>query len=157
MSTTSVPLPVPSYLAIHCPPKVIDHPSRVRSSRGSPSTAPRRAAAGVALEACAIAHHGEVTAFGAGYADMALHPRFRRLASLSSLFSNLDIVRLARRLRDWKPILPHSFEMKPNRVADFGLNLIPACHRPIRSPADPGRRPSNSARPSRSRQRNAQS
>jgi hypothetical protein len=40
------------------------------------SAAPRRGAAGVALEAGAVAHHGEVAAFGAGFADIALHPRF---------------------------------------------------------------------------------
>jgi hypothetical protein len=43
------------------------------------STAPRRAAASVALEARAVAHHGEVAAFGAGFADIAFHARFGAL------------------------------------------------------------------------------
>src|SRR5271163_3408362 len=41
-----------------------------------PSAAPRRGAAGVALEAGAVADHGEVAAFGAGFADVAFHARF---------------------------------------------------------------------------------
>jgi hypothetical protein len=43
------------------------------------STAPRRAAAGVALQARAVADHGEIAAFGAGFADVAFHPRFGAL------------------------------------------------------------------------------
>jgi hypothetical protein len=43
------------------------------------SATPRRGAAGVALQARAVAHHGEVAAFGAGFADIALHPRFGAL------------------------------------------------------------------------------
>ncbi len=39
-------------------------------------TSTRRRAAGVALEAGAVAHHGEVAAFGAGFADIAFHARF---------------------------------------------------------------------------------
>ena len=88
------------------------------------SAAPRRRAAGVALEARAVAHHGEVAAFGAGFADIALRPRFRHLAPLSGLLSNPDIVRLTRRSRDRQPILPHPFEMKFNRFADFRLHLL---------------------------------
>ena len=45
----------------------------------SASAASRRRAAGVALQTGAVAHHGEVAAFGAGFADIALHPRFRSL------------------------------------------------------------------------------
>ena len=40
------------------------------------SRAPRRPAARVALQAGAVADHGEVAAFGAGFADVAFHPRF---------------------------------------------------------------------------------
>ena len=43
------------------------------------SRAPGRAAAGVALQAGAVAHQGEVRAFGAAFAHIALHPRFRAL------------------------------------------------------------------------------
>ncbi len=46
----------------------------------SNSTAPRRRPAGVALQARAVADHGEVAAFGAGFADVAFHARFPRLA-----------------------------------------------------------------------------
>jgi hypothetical protein len=46
-----------------------------------PSAAPRRAAAGVALQTGAVADHGEVAAFGAGLADTAFHARLRRLAA----------------------------------------------------------------------------
>src|SRR6266571_4112529 len=41
-----------------------------------PSAAPRRPPARVALQAGAVAHHGEVAALGAGFADVAFHPRF---------------------------------------------------------------------------------
>ena len=87
------------------------------------SRTPRRAA-GVALQARAVADHGETAAFGAGFADIAFHPHFRRLASLSSLLSNLDIVRLARWLRDRQPIPAHAFEMKLDRLTDLGLHLL---------------------------------
>ena len=43
------------------------------------STAPRGPAAGLALEEGAIADHGEIAAFGAGFADIAPHARFRPL------------------------------------------------------------------------------
>ena len=41
------------------------------------SRTPRRRAASVALEARAIPHQREIRAFGAGLADVSLHPRFR--------------------------------------------------------------------------------
>jgi hypothetical protein len=41
-----------------------------------PSTAPRGAPAGLALQARPVAHEGKIRAFGAGFADIALHPRF---------------------------------------------------------------------------------
>ena len=46
---------------------------------GIGSRAPRRPPARVALQARAVAHHGEVAAFGAGFADIAFHPRFGAL------------------------------------------------------------------------------
>jgi len=46
----------------------------------APSAAPRRRPAGVALEADAVTDHGEVAAVGAGFAGVAFHARFLRLA-----------------------------------------------------------------------------
>src|SRR5271163_5020185 len=48
-----------------------------RPPRGS--TAPGSRPAGVALQAGPVADHGEVAAFGAGFADVAFHARFGAL------------------------------------------------------------------------------
>jgi hypothetical protein len=89
------------------------------------STAPRGPAAGVALETCAVADRGKVAAFGAGFAEIAFHPRFGpHCRRLRGLLPNLDIVRLARRLWDRQPILPHALEMKFDGFADFYFHVF---------------------------------
>src|SRR5262249_13101620 len=64
--------------------------SRFLASRPSSAT-PRRAAAGVALEAGAVAHQGEVAAFAAGLAFIALGARLGALLGRDRARAGADI------------------------------------------------------------------
>jgi hypothetical protein len=94
-------------------------------------------------------------AFGAGFADVAFHARFRPTAVLlRGLLPNLHIFRPPRLLRDRRAIVAHPFEMKFNRLADFSLRLFERVTTHTQ-PGKSGTYAGNSARLSRSRQRNA--
>src|SRR6202042_3061841 len=84
-----------------------------------PSAAPRRPAAGVALEAGAVADHGEIAAFGAGFADVAFHPRFGAL-----LGDGFDLGREARANAKRGALGKLAFER--GRALDEALRARPA-------------------------------
>jgi hypothetical protein len=87
------------------------------------SNAPRRTAAGVALQTRAVADHGEI----------AIRGRIRRHSRSSALPTSRVLKQLVLQPRHSPPrstasgsasLLPHAFEMKFNRVTDFLLRRV---------------------------------
>src|SRR5262245_12234406 len=75
-------------------PRLVFGTGPVCVRRGRASATPARPAAGVALQTRAVAHQGEVAAFAAAFAFVALDARFRRAIEHQVFLGDAGLVAL---------------------------------------------------------------